>query len=181
MIRSTLLSLALLAALPWAAAAPVLLPPSTIKVSFQEMGVTVDANFTKFTGTIDFDPAKPAAAHVEFTIDITSFDLGNAEYNREVLKPEWFDAAHFPTAHFVSTSLKPLAAGQMQANGKITIKGRTQDVGFVVSTHEQGAQRSYDGVVRIKRNAFGVGTGEWAATDTLADDISITVHAVSSR
>ncbi|MES2887330.1 MAG: YceI family protein, partial [Pseudomonadota bacterium] len=101
-LRSTVSSvsvlLALTAALTSPAAAQTLGPPqSQVSVTFRQMGVPVEANFTKFSGNLQYDPAQPAAASVQFTIDIASFDLGSADYNKEVLKPQWFDAARFPT------------------------------------------------------------------------------------
>lgn len=162
------------------AAQPVLVPPSTINVTFKQMGVSVDAAFNKFTATLDFDPAKPAAASAQFTIEIASFDLGSPEYNKEVLKPDWFDAARYPTASFVSSSLKVISPTALEATGKLTIRGKTQEVHFPVSLKEVGKQRFYDGVVHINRTAFDVGTGEWKATDIVADDVAIKVHAVAN-
>lgn len=176
-------SIALLAAavLPAGAATqPVRVPPSTVTITVTQMGVPVDAAFTKFHASIDFDPAYPARANAQFTIDVASLDLGDAEYNREILKPAWLDAARFPTATFASTSLKTLSPTQVEAAGKLTIKGITRDVRFPVTVQDGGKTRAYDGVVRIRRTDFRVGTGEWQATDVVADEVIIKVHAVTA-
>ncbi len=176
-------SMALLAAavLPAGAAMqPVRVPPSTVTITVTQMGVPVDATFEKFHASIDFDPAHPARASAQFTVDVASLDLGDAEYNREILKPAWLDAAHFPTATFASTSLKILSPTQIEATGKITIKGITRDVRFPVTVKDVGKTRSYDGAARIHRTDFKVGTGEWEATDVVADEIVIKVHAITA-
>jgi polyisoprenoid-binding protein YceI len=162
------------------AADPVLVPPSTISVTFRQMGVSVDATFNKFTASIDYDPGKPALGSAQFTIDIASFDLGSPEYNSEVLKPDWFDAAKYPSATFQSTSLKAVSATQLDATGKLTIRGKTQEIHFPVNIKDAGKQRFYDGVVHINRTAYDVGIGEWKATDIVADDVAIKVHAVTN-
>lgn len=161
-------------------ARPVQIPPSTVTITVTQMGVPVDATFTKFNASIDFDPARPARANAQFTINVASLDLGDAEYNREILKPAWLDAARFPTATFTSTALKALSPTQIEATGKITIKGITRDVRFPVTVKDSGKTRAYDGVVRIHRTNFKVGTGEWQATDVVADEVVIKVHAVTA-
>jgi polyisoprenoid-binding protein YceI len=166
------------------AAAPALAqqigpPDSKVNVTFRQMGVPVDASFTKFNGTLQFDPAQPAAASVQFTIDIASFDLGSADYNKEVLKPQWFDAAKFPTARFASSAMKVLSPTQLEVTGQLTLKGKTQEIRFPVTLKESGAQRSFEGVVRIQRTAFQIGTGEWQDTSLVADEVAIKVTVLA--
>ena len=182
-MKFTLRSIALLAAavLPAGAAMqPVRVPPSTVTITAIQMGVPADAAFTRFHASIDFDPAHPANANAQFTIDVASLDLGDTEYNKEMLKPAWLDAARFPTATFTSTSLKTLSPSQLEATGKITIKGITRDVRFPVTVKDGGKTRSYDGTLRIRRTDFKLGTGEWEATDVVADEVVIKVHAVTA-
>ncbi len=181
-MKSMILPIALLAAaiLPVGSAQPVQIPPSTVTITVTQMGVQVDAAFTKFHASIDFDPARPARASAQFTIDVASFDVGNAEYNREILKPAWLDAARFPTATFRSTSLKILSPTQIEAAGKIVIKGISREVRFPVTVKDGGKARAYDGTVRIHRTDFKVGAGEWEATDVVADEVVIKVHAVTA-
>ena len=77
---------------------------SQISITFKQMGVPVDADFKKVNASVQYDPARPSAATAQFSIDIASFDLGSPEYNKEVLKPQWFDVARYPTATFTSTA-----------------------------------------------------------------------------
>lgn len=181
MIRSVaLLTAVVLPAGAATTARPVQVPPSTVTITVTQMGVPVDATFTRFHASIDYDPAHPAHASAQFTIDVASLDLGDAEYNREILKPAWLDAARFPTATFISSSLKTVSPTQIEATGRITIKGITRDVRFPVTVKDSGQTRAYDGTVRIHRTDFKVGTGEWQATDVVADEVVIKVHAVTA-
>jgi polyisoprenoid-binding protein YceI len=177
-MKQTILGAALLLAL--SAQAQTLAPESKLKVTFKQMGVPVDAAFTKFSANIQYDPAQPAAASAQFTIDISSFDLGSPEYNKEVLKPVWFDAAKYPTATFTSSAMKVVSATQLEATGKLTIKGKTQEVRVPVQVKTSGTTQSFDGVVKISRTAFAIGTGEWQDTSLVADEVSIQVHAVTA-
>src|SRR5688572_25807912 len=81
---------------------------SRITATFTQMNVPVDGNFKTFSGEIVYDPANVAASSAQLTVDTASFDLGDEEYNAEVRKKEWFDAAKHKSATFKSTSIKPL-------------------------------------------------------------------------
>ena len=86
----TLVSLASAALLaladPAAAQAPAakLMPGSEIGFVSKQMGVPVSGKFTKFDAQIAFDPRKPEAGKVGFTIDIGSATIGDPETDREL-------------------------------------------------------------------------------------------------
>ena len=89
-----------------AAAVPLKTDPaqSSVTATFRQMNVPVDAKFKKFSAQVDYDARRPDAATARVDIDTASLDLGDAEMNREVAKKEWFNAAQFPKASFVSTA-----------------------------------------------------------------------------
>jgi polyisoprenoid-binding protein YceI len=170
------LGLAALTSVQAQTAAP---PESKISITFRQMGVPVDANFTKFSANLQFDPAQPAAASAQFSIDMASFDLGSPDYNKEVLKPVWFDVARHPTATFASSGMKVISPTQLEATGKLTIKGKTQEVRVPVNVKTTGDTQTFDGTLKIQRTAFEIGTGEWKDTSLVADEVVIQVHAVT--
>ena len=96
---------------------------SSVSATFKQMGVPVEGKFKKVGGQVVYDPANPAAAQAKVDVDIASFDLGDAQYNREVLQKEWFDAARFPAASLVSTSARAVAVGKLAVGARLTIKG----------------------------------------------------------
>lgn len=153
---------------------------SVIAVS-KQMGVPVEGKFRRFSAQVSFDPAKPADGRASIEIDIASFDLGDADFNRETTKKEWFDAAKHPKATFVTTAIKPAGAGKFEAAGKLTIKGITRDVVAPVSFKAEGGQQVFEGVLPIKRLAFNIGEGEWKDTSTVADDVQIRFRIVTAR
>ena len=153
---------------------------SSVGAVFKQLNVPVEAKFKKFNAQIDFDPAKPAAAKASVDIDIGSFDLGDPDYNKEVLKKEWFNAAQFPKATFVSTSIVPGAAGKFTVSGKLTIKGKTSDVSFPLTLKQEAGQQVFDGSLPIKRLTYVIGDGEWKDTAVVADEVIIKFHVVAS-
>ncbi|WP_338849916.1 YceI family protein [Massilia sp. W12] len=153
---------------------------STIAATFKQMGVPVDAKFKLFSAVIDFDPAKPDTAKARVDLDVASIDLGAAEYNAEVGKPEWFNKAKFPKATFVSSTIKANSPTQLQVSGKLSIKGKTMDVSFPLSLKKEGNAHVFDGSLPIKRLAFNIGEGEWKDTGMVADEVIIKFHITAA-
>ena len=153
---------------------------STVSAVFKQLNVPVEAKFRKFNAQIDYDAGKPATAKANIDIDISSFDLGDPDYNKEVLKKEWFNAAQFPKATFVSTAITPGAAGKLTVSGKLTIKGKTADVSFPLTQKTEAGRQIFDGVLPIRRLGYGVGEGDWKDTDVVADEVIIRFHIVAA-
>lgn len=154
---------------------------SSINATFTQMGVGVTAKFNHFEGNIDYDPDKPAAATAHLTVQVASFDLGDPEYNKEVLKKDWFDTAQYPQATFVTTAIKPVAKDKLLATGKLTIKGKTLMVDVPMTVQRTGNDTTFSGSVPIKRLYFNIGEGEWRDTDMLADEVVIKFNVVTTH
>jgi polyisoprenoid-binding protein YceI len=154
---------------------------STVGIVFKQMNVPVDAKFKKFTANIVYDSAKPGNSTATVDIDVSSFDLGDPEYNKEVLKKEWFNAAQFPKAHFVSTGMKAGANGKLDVTGNLSIKGKSIPASFALTVKKEGATQTFDGSLPIKRLAFNIGDGEWKDTGMVADEVVIKFHVVTTQ
>lgn len=166
---------------PHAGAAPIDAAKSTVITTSKQMNVAVDGAFKKVGGDVTFDPAKPAAGSARVTIDIASYDIGSEEYNKTLRDKEWFDAKTYPQASFVSTAITPAGAGKLNVAGKLTIKGRTQDVTVPLTVTQQAGAQAFDGVLAIKRLAFGIGANEWKDTSVVGDEVQIKFHLVVPR
>lgn len=154
---------------------------SSVSAVFKQMNVPVEAKFRTFSAQLDYDPAHPEKAKAAVDVDTKSMDLGDPEYNAEVAKKEWFNAAQFPKASFVSTSIKPAGAGKLNVTGKLTIKGRTADVSFPVTSKGDAAHPVFEGALPIHRLAFNIGEGEWKDTGIVADEVVIKFRVTAAR
>jgi polyisoprenoid-binding protein YceI len=153
---------------------------SSITATSKQMNVPVEGKFTKFTAQVSFDPGKPASGSAQFTVDVSSYDLGDQEYNAQVAGKEWFDAKTYPTATFVSSAITPAGGAKYSVMGKLTIKGKSETVTVPVTVTQQGANQIFDGQLPIKRLNFEIGTGEWKDTSTVADEVIIKFHIVAA-
>jgi polyisoprenoid-binding protein YceI len=167
--------LALLVACPAAAQVPqkVDTARSTIRFVTRQMNVPVEGEFRRFTATVAFDPAKPEATKAQFDVDLDSIDLGSDEGTTEARRKPWLDVQAFPKAHFVATSVKPLGADRYEARGTLSIKGVSREVVAPFTLAQAGRDRTVQGEFVLKRLQFKVGEGEWADTDTVADDVLV--------
>ena len=68
------------------------------------MVTTVRGSFNKVDFTLNFDPANPAAASVEATIDASSISTNNDQRDGHLRSPDFLDVANFPNITFKSTS-----------------------------------------------------------------------------
>jgi polyisoprenoid-binding protein YceI len=154
---------------------------SSVAAVFKQMNVPVEAKFKRFTAQIDYDAAHPDTARARVDIDTASMDIGDAEYNREIAKKEWFNAAQFPKASFVSTAIKPAGPGKLNVAGKLTIKGRTTDVSFPLTLKLDAGKQVFEGQLPIRRLAYNIGEGEWTDTSMVADEVLIKFRVAAGQ
>lgn len=177
---ASLLALAL--ALPSQAAEfdRVLTDQSRIGFEFRQMGVPVSGGFRTFAAQVVFDPAKPGASRASVEIDLASIDAGGQEADDEVKSKNWLHVQQFPKATFVSSSVKALGGDRYQLAGKLTIKGKTRDVAVPITFKPDGANGLLDGSFTLKRLDYGVGSGPWGDTDTVADEVQVTFRFLAA-
>ena len=167
-------ALALLAAAPLAFAQQTVVPAqSEIAFVSRQMGVPVEGKFRKWNAQISFDPRKPEAGKVSFTIDTGSASFGSAETDAEVPKAEWFNAVKFPQATFQSSAIKALGGGTFEVAGKLAIKGNARDVLVPVTLTQAGGNTTAAGNFAIKRLEYKIGEGEWNDASLVADEVQV--------
>src|ERR1700751_706329 len=132
---------------------------STVVATSKQMNVPVDGAFRKFTAQVAFDPAKPTAGSTNLSVDMSSYDLGDAEYNKQVRGKEWFDSTTFPKATFVSTEIAPAGGNQYMFTGKRTIKVKSHTFTVPVSITQQGSTQTFDGSLPITRTQYDIVSG----------------------
>lgn len=154
----------------------VIVAKSSIVATFKQENVPVDAPFKSFNGRIDYSPSQPGAAKAAMELDTGSIDLGSPEYSAEVRKKSWLDSSGFPKASFISTSVKPGAAGHFEATGTLTLKGKSQTLIVPVTYSASGGNSVFDGEFQISRKYFGIGDPDW--NDVLDDKVRVRFHLV---
>jgi len=146
---------------------------STITFISKQMNVPVEGKFAKFTVQLAFDAANPNEGRVQVELDMSSIDTGSEEANDEVKGKGWFDVKNYPTARFVSGTVKTLGSGRYELAGKLTIKGRTKDVVAPFTFKPAGQGALFEGAFVLKRLDYAIGEGLWSDTDTVANEVQV--------
>ena len=168
---------ALLCCVPLFAHAGTVLPQSQLSFTYKQMGVEVEGHFDQFQTTLNFDPAKPAAGDVRVEVDLASANAGSPDATDSIKQGAWFDSSHFPKAIFAGKGFSAAGANKFQAKGTLSLKGKTLPVVIVFSsTPAANGSLNINGQTSLKRTAFAVGTGEWADTGTVEDDVVVKFH-----
>ena len=135
-----------------------------IVFAYDHMGFTNNVGvFAEPTGTLTLDKANPSASIVSINVPIANLKTGVAKLDEHLLKADFFDVAKFPTAKFVSTSVKAEGTGAT-ITGNLTIKGITKPVTldaefYGAGTNPMNKQENVGFVATgsIKRSDFGLG------------------------
>ena len=165
------------------AAAPAAVPhysldqaKSSLEFAFTQAGALNKGRFTRFPVTMDFSADNLAASRLEVGVDVNSLDTGDKDRDDTLRGADLFSVAKFPQAHFSAAQIVKTASG-FEASGKLTIRGVTRDtrVPFTFrAAAEAGASVGYmSGKVTIRRLDFGVGQGDWKATDQVGNDVTV--------
>lgn len=158
-----------------AASAQTLLPQGAeIVFTSKQMGVPVEGRFKSFKlDAFQFDPKKPEAAKIALTVHTKTAAVGAPEVDAELVKPEWFDAGKFPEAKFVAQSVKALGGGKFEMQGQFTLKGQSKAMSVPLQLTQAGATSTATGSFALKRKDWKIGTGEWADTSIVADEVQV--------
>jgi polyisoprenoid-binding protein YceI len=166
---------------PAAGAAPVVhyaLDPakSSLEFSFDQAGAQNKGRFTRFQVSFDFSPESLTASRLEVTVEMSSADTGDQERDDTLRGADLFAAAKFAQSHYTATQFAKTASGY-EAVGKLTLRGVTRQlrVPFTFrNATENGVAVGYmSGRTTLRRLDFGVGQGEWKATDQLGNDVGV--------
>ena len=150
------------------------------------------ADFDAVDGTLQFDPANPAAMSVDVTIDPKSLDLNAppAGFHDQLLGKEFFDAVAFPTITFKSTKVDVTGPKTANVTGDLTLHGVTKPVtlaatfngGYAANAFD-GARIGFSGHGTLKRSDFGIASGIPAAGTNMgvSDNVEFTIETEFSN
>ena len=145
----------------------------------------VTGKFDDFSGAVNVDRANPAASSVEFTIKTASINTGDANRDKHLRTPDFFDAEKNPEIHFKSTSIAPSKTKNVyDVTGDLTMRGVTKKVTLPVEflgfqKDPWGNERAgFEVDAKLNRKDYGINWNK--ALDNggflLADDVAIAIN-----
>ncbi|MFT8417797.1 MAG: YceI family protein [Acetobacter sp.] len=131
--------------------------------------------FSNASGSLVLNAQAPASSKLSVTIPVASVQTTSSKLTDELKSPQWFDAAKFPNATFVSTSVKLDGQNNATVNGTLTLHGVTKPV--TLSVHFLGAgvnpmdkkyTTGFEATGTINRSDFGIKTYVPYVSDAVA-------------
>lgn len=148
----------------------------------------VAGSFKDFEGSLNFDPDNLAGSSAEFTVQIASVETDNEKRNGHLQSEDFFYAKKYPEMKFISTSFTK-DDNNYTLNGNLTIRDITKEISIPVKLLGIGDHPMKKGKLitamraefSLNRNDYGVGSGSWAATAVVGDEIKISVLLEANR
>ncbi len=138
---------------------------------------TPSGKFMNVDGTLVLDETNPAASKVSLTLPIAAMDTGVAKLDEHLKSKDFFDAATYPTATFVSDKVDVTGKETAVVHGLLTLHGVTKPVALNVKLNKIGENMfkkktaGFSASTSLKRSDFGISTYVPMVGDDVALDI----------
>jgi polyisoprenoid-binding protein YceI len=149
----------------------------------------INGNATGISGTVNFDPANPAATRGKITVATSSLHVGNPIQQQHLLSDKWMDAAKHPEISFEAKGLKNTKSSgdttTADVTGTFTLKGISKEITVPVKLtflkdklgqrvpNQKGDLLVLRSNFSIKRSDFGIMPGQ--VEDKVSDTIELTL------
>lgn len=144
---------------------------------------TVPGRFTKFSGTVQYTPGKPASWKVDAKIDPASINTDNENRDGHLRNPDFFNVEKHPEMSFKSTKVTDVKGSAAKLHGNLTMHGVTKpvvldlEVGGTAKDPWGNTRTGFSATGKINRKDFGIVWNKAldAGGVMLGDDVSITL------
>jgi cytochrome b561/polyisoprenoid-binding protein YceI len=156
-------------------------PGSTLGFTSSWGGQPIAGRFDKWSADILFGPDALDGSKVTVSIDLGSVNTGDRQRDATLPSSDWFDTAAHPKAVFTATRFEKIGADRYVAHGTLQLRGASQPQDLAFRLKITGDQAQVTGTASLDRTAFGVGQGEFAATDQIPGKVAVTVALKARR
>jgi polyisoprenoid-binding protein YceI len=150
---------------------------SSLRFSGTAQGEAFEGAFKRFEAKIAFDPAQLAGSRFEVTVDLASADTRNEERDGTLKEADFFDVAKTPKATYVADRFTAKGAG-FEAQGTLTLRGVAKPVTLEFTWTPSAGGATLEGHATLDRSAFGVGGGDWADPEMIANEVKVATTLV---
>lgn len=140
-----------------------------------QTGAPIQGSFSVYQGSLCLPEAESGgSASVE--IQTASIDMGLPEFNAEMRGPLFFESNRWPTAVFSADDIEQEGDNTYRVTGTLTIRDVSKPLTVTLTLTPQGENLHVSGALRLSRLAFDIGTGEWADTQWVGDEVIIALN-----
>lgn len=134
--------------------------------------------FSGASGALQLDVGHPSGSKLDVSLPVDSLFTTVQRLTDQLKSPQWFDAAHFPTAQFTSTKVEQVGKDAAVVTGNFTLHGITKSVklnvrfvGAGVNPLNKAYTVGFEATGTIKRSEFGIAT----FIPMVSDEVNLTV------
>ena len=142
-----------------------------------------DGTFQQWSGTIDFDPADPAASKVAITIQMDSVQIEPERLQGHLKSEDLFAVETYPEAKFESTSIVAQQGengATHRITGDLTLHGQTKRIAFPAKVEVSDGEVAASAEFVIDRQQFGI-TYPGMPDDLIKDEVVIRFDVKAPR
>ena len=144
-------------------------------------GEAIEGRFSRWRAAIRFSPDDLPKSTIRVTVDLASADTGDGQRDDSLKSNDFFDVGSHPSAVFAARDIRHLGGDRYEARGTLDLRGASKPAAVRFTLRIDGDKARVTGTARIDRTAFGVGQGEWAATDAIAAVVDIAFSFNAAR
>ncbi len=144
-------------------------------------GEGIEGRFERWQSAIRFSPDDLARSSIRVTVDLASVDTGDGQRDDSLKGADFFATGSHPNAVFTARDIRRIDGDRYEARGTLGLRGVSRPLRVGFTLHIDGDRARVAGTARIDRTAFGVGQGEWAATDAIAAVVDVAFSFSATR
>ncbi len=139
--------------------------------------------FNEISGTFTLNAGNPDANRLAISVKTASIDTANADRDKHLRAPDYFDAEKYPTIEFRSSKFKKISDAKFAVTGELALHGVTKPLTIELEktgagndpwgNHRVGLETTFT----IKRSEFGMTT----MLGALGDEVRLTVAVEGIR
>ncbi len=152
---------------------------SYIRFSGDQAGAPFSGEWQSWKADIQFDASALASARFDVRIAVDHVFSNDEERDSTIRSTEFFDTAQFPEATFQANHFKPSEQGY-EALGQLTMKGFSSNANLKFGVNEVDGKVILDGTAVLDRLSWNIGSGDWADTSWVGQDVSVEVRVIAN-
>jgi polyisoprenoid-binding protein YceI len=157
---------------------------SAINFKVTHFFTPVNGQFHDYNATVNFDPNNLEESMIDVEILVESIDTENERRDGHLQTADFFNAEKWPHITFKSTNIEKTGENEFVANGTLTIKDVSKDIqlpfkllGIMDNPMKEGTKvAGITATTTLDRTDYKVGTGDWAATAVVGDEVTVDLN-----
>jgi polyisoprenoid-binding protein YceI len=134
--------------------------------------------FSRPSGSLTWDGVRPENSRIDITIDMSSLETPVPNFAAELIGAKFLNSGRYPTARFVSRSIRKTGARTGRIAGNLTFMGVTKPIAIEAELIGAGRGRrgmvvGFSGRTAFRRSDFGFA----AMPDIIDDEIEMILDA----